>query len=159
MELAAKRNFEVNYYEKDECTWLVESHLIDNPHDICLLVEVNMNDFIITDAQIKFNKYPMKHCNLMEKKAEELIGLKVDNTLIDKAILKLMGPEGCPNLIQLLNISVPGILYYYYPYKIQTGKMKPETFQNIINTDLKNACLGHTLNNNTNIYKDFPYKK
>ena len=29
MELAAKRNFEVKYYEKDETTWVVESHVID----------------------------------------------------------------------------------------------------------------------------------
>lgn len=33
MKLAAKRKFEVNYYQKDENTWIVESHLKDEPHD------------------------------------------------------------------------------------------------------------------------------
>ena len=59
MELAAKRNFEVKYYEKDETTWVVESHVIDDPHDICIWVDINMNDFIVTDAKIEFNKFPM----------------------------------------------------------------------------------------------------
>lgn len=151
MKLAAKRNFEVNYYEKDETIWVVESHVIDDPHDIYIFVDINMNEFIITDAKIEFKRFPMKHCALMEEKAKELIGLKVDDSFMKNAMSKLMGPHGCPNIASLLSISVPGILYYYYPYKIATGKMKKEEFQNIIATDLKNACLGHTLNNNSNI--------
>lgn len=148
MKLAAKRNFEVNYYEKDENTWIVESHLKDSPHDITVKVEINMNDFIVTDAQCKFDKFPMKHCNMIEDKVKSLIGLKVDNSFMHNAMSHLMGPYGCPNLPALLMISIPGIIYYYYPYKIQTGKMKEEEFQHMIKTDLKNACLGHTLQNN-----------
>ena len=159
MKLAAKRNFEVMYYEKDETTWVVESHVIDDPHDICIWVDINMNDFIVTDAKIEFKKFPMKHCALMEEQAKKLIGLKVDNTFMQNAMSKLMGPEGCPNITALLSISVPGILYYYYPYKVETGKMKKEEFQNIVDTDLKNACLGHTLNNNADIFENYPYTK
>lgn len=147
MKLAANRNFKVNYYEKDEKTWIVESHLIDSPHDICMKIEINMECFIITDAQIKFLKCPLKQCPIIEEKAKHLIGLKIDNSLMSKAMKLFMGPEGCPNIIQLLNISVPGIIYYYYPYKIKTGKMTHEEFDTMIRTDLKNACLGHTLYN------------
>ena len=76
MKLAAKRNFEVNYYEKDETTWVVESHVIDDPHDICIWVDINMNDFIVTDAKIEFKKFPMKHCALIEEQAKQLNGTK-----------------------------------------------------------------------------------
>ena len=147
MKLAAKRNFEVTYYEKDEHTWLVESHLNDSPHDITLDVEIDMQNFTITNAQFKFNRFPIKDCTAMEEKAKYLIGLKVDNSLMQKAMKNLMESEGCPNIIQLLMISVPGIIYYYYPYKIRNGKMKEEAFENMIKTDLKDACLGHTLLN------------
>lgn len=48
MKLAAKRNFEVKYYEKDETTWVVESHVIDDPHDICIWVDINFEPLSIS---------------------------------------------------------------------------------------------------------------
>ncbi len=155
MKLAAKRNFEVKYYEKDENIWVVESHLEDSPHDITIKVEIDMINFIITDTECKFDKFPMAHCNIIEDKIKSLIGLKVDTSLMHNAMNRLMGPEGCPNIISLLMISVPGIIYYYYPYKIKTGRMKAEEFEYIIKTDLKNACLGHTLQGNEKINDDW----
>lgn len=56
-----------------------------------------------------------------------------------------MGPQGCPNIMTLLNISVPGIIYYYYPYKLKIGKMKYEQWDSMLRTELKDACLAHTL--------------
>lgn len=150
MELAAERNFKVKYYEKDKETWIVESHLIDSPHDICLKAEVNMPSLTITDAKLKFNRYPIDGCNKMEDKIKCLVGLKIDRNFMDKAINMLTGPCGCFNITSLLTISIPGIIYYYYPYKIRKKEMKQEDFDNLVKTQLKNVCLGHTLKNEQN---------
>jgi hypothetical protein len=56
-----------------------------------------------------------------------------------------MGAEGCPNIMSLLHVSIPGIIYFYYPYKIKTGEMEAAQFDHIIKAELKNACLAHTM--------------
>lgn len=142
---AASRNFNVEYFEKEEEIWIVQSQLKDDEHDIELIVEIDMKEMTVTDAKIKFNRFPLEHCTLIQDKAVQLKGLKVDNYFSRNAMKVFMGPEGCPNIMSLLTISIPGIIYYYYPYKIKTGRMQPEAFDNIIKTELKNACLAHTL--------------
>lgn len=145
MKLAAKRNFEVDYYEKDENIWVVESYLNDEPHEIKIIVEVNMEEMRIVDAKAEFSRYPLQHCIDFAESMKELIGMTIDNNFMPNAIKKLGGPYGCFNVNALLTISVPGIIYYYYPYKIKTGRMSHEQWENMMVTDLKNQCIGHTL--------------
>lgn len=147
MKETAKRNFEVHYYEKEEEEeiWVVQSHLSDEPHDITVTVEIDMNTMIIKDAKIKFDRYPIDTCPLVEKNAKQLVGLKVDSSFSKNMLEIFMGSEGCPNVMTLLSISIPGIIYYYYPYKIKTGEMTKEQFWNILQTNQRNACLAHTL--------------
>jgi len=145
MKRTANRDFNVEYFEKEGDIWIAKSQLRDDEHDIELEVEIDMLKMIILDAKIKFNRFPMEHCRLIEDKAKQMRGLKVDNEFIRNAMKIFMGPEGCPNIMSLLHISIPGIIYYYYPYKIRTGKMKGEEFDTIIRTELKNACIAHTL--------------
>ena len=145
MKRTANRDFNVEYFEKEGDIWIAKSQLRDDEHDIELEVEIDMLKMIILDAKIKFNRFPMENCRLIEDKAKQMRGLRVDNEFIRNAMKIFMGPEGCPNIMSLLHISIPGIIYYYYPYKIRTGKMKGEEFDTIIRTELKNACIAHTL--------------
>ena len=145
MERAANRNFSVEYFEKGGDVWVVDTQLKDDQHDIELVVEINMTEMTILDAHIKFNRYPVEHCPLIEKKASQMIGLKVDNDFIRNAMKIFMGAEGCPNIMSLLHVSIPGIIYFYYPYRIKTGKMESVQFDEMIKTELKNACLAHAL--------------
>lgn len=145
MERIASRNFNVDYFEKEGEVWVVETQLKDNEHDIELTVELDMTSMTVTDAVIKFNRFPVKHCLLLQKKAERMIGLKVDGEFSRNAMKLFLGAEGCPNIMSLILISIPGILYFYYPYKIKTGKIEHEEFDHMIKTELKNACLAHTL--------------
>ena len=147
MNEAARRNFQVNYYEKDndENTWVVKSHLCDDPHDITVTVEINMPKMEITDAHFHFERCPLEQCRLMEKKASGLIGLKVDKHFSRNMMGVVFGPHGCPNIMTLLTIAVPGIIYYYYPHLIKKGKMTPEEFWNIMKTEHKTDCLAHTV--------------
>jgi hypothetical protein len=82
---------------------------------------------------------------LIEDKAEQLKGLRVNQEFIRNVMKIFMGPHGCPNIMTLLNISVPGIIYYYYPYQIKTGAIQQAQWDNMVRTELKDACLAHTL--------------
>lgn len=145
MKKVANRDLKVDYFEKEGDVWIVESQLADEQHDINLMLEIDMAQMVVTDAKVKFNRFPLNYCALIEEKASQLKGLKVNNEFIRNAMNIFMGPHGCPNIMTLLNISVPGIIYFYYPYKVKTGEMKYEQWDNIIKTELKDACLAHTL--------------
>jgi Protein of unknown function (DUF2889). len=147
MKQTAERNLSVKYFEKegDQNTWIVESHMIEEQHDIIVNLEINMEQMQIVNANIEFNRYPLNECKLIEKVANRLVGLKVDHSFPQKALKITMGPEGCPNVMTLLSISVPGVMYYYYTYKIRTGEITRDQFFDILKTNEKNACLAHTM--------------
>lgn len=147
MKLATKRDFNVKYYEKEEGRniWITESHLSDEQHDILVILEMDMDLMQIINAKIELNRYPIKECKLIETMASKLVGLKIDHYFSQNAMKITMGPEGCPNIMTLLNISVPGIIYYYYPYKIKMGEMTQEQFFDILREKEKNACMAHTM--------------
>jgi hypothetical protein len=145
MQKVTGRSMDVNYYEKEDEIWVAESHLSDDAHDITLTVEIDMAKMTVADAKIKFHRFPMETCPLIEKKAGELVGIKVNGEFTRNAMKVFMGPYGCPNILTLLNISIPGIIYYYCPHKIKTGKMTQEEWDGIVRGELKNACLAHTM--------------
>jgi hypothetical protein len=145
MEKVTSRNFKVDYYEKEDTLWVVRTHLIDEVHEIETEIEIDMAEMVVTDARIIFRSYPIEHCPLIESNAKKLIGIKVDSEFSRNVMKIFMGPQGCPNIMTLLNISVPGIIYFYYPHRLKAGKMQPEEWDYMIRTELKEACLAHTL--------------
>ena len=147
MKLATERNLNVKYFAKEEGNniWIVESHMAEEQHNITLVLEIDMDQLQIINAKIEFNRYPLTECKLIENMANKLVGLKVDRYFSQNAMKITMGPEGCPNLMTLLNISVPGIIYYYYPYKISIGEITKDQFFDILKEKDKNACLAHTM--------------
>lgn len=147
MKKITSRNFTVDYYEKEEGIWLVKTHLLDDAHEIEVNAEINMADMVITDTEILFKKQPLEQCKMVEALASRMKGIKIDHNFSKNMLSIFMGAEGCPNIMSLLTISIPGIIYYYYPYLMRTGKMKHEEWDHMMRTDLKDACLGHTLRN------------
>lgn len=145
MQKTADRNFTVNYYEKEETVWVVETKLNDPEHEIEMSVEIDMQEMLVTDASIRFLRFPSEYCSMIEQKGAMLKGIKVDHEFSRNAMKIFMGAEGCPNIMSLLNVSVPGILYFYYPHKIKTGAMRREEFDHMVRTELRNACLAHTM--------------
>lgn len=145
MDSLCQRNFNVNYYALEENRWRVVSHLQDDHHDITVSVIVSVPEMVIEDAEIKFNRYPLENCLLIERKAEKLVGIKILEDYRRKVPELFMGPQGCPNIMTLLSVSVPGIAYFYFPYLLKTGKMRPEEWQEMVNTRFANDCLAHSL--------------
>lgn len=147
MKPVTERNLEVKYFEKEEGNniWIVESRMLEEQHDIVLILEIDMEQLQIIHASIGFNRYPLAECKLIEKMAGKLTGLRVDRYFSQNAMKITMGPEGCPQIMTLLNISVPGIMYYYYPYKMSLGEITKDQFFEILREKEKNACLAHTM--------------
>jgi hypothetical protein len=146
MKETSRRDFQVRYYEKDGNpeTWIAESHLSDEHHDITVAVEIDMPQMVITGAAIRFDRKPSEHCLPIEQKAAELIGLKVDEQFSPNVMRLFLGPRGCPNVMTLLTVAVPGIQYYYYPYLIRTGKMTQEQFFIRMKETQRDACFAHS---------------
>lgn len=147
MKKITSRNFTVDYFEKEEELWSVHTHLSDEEHEIEVNVEINMSEMVITDTEILFKRQPLEYCKMVEALALKMKGTKVDRSFSRNMMGIFMGAEGCPNIMTLLTISVPGIIYYYYPYLLKTGKMSYEQWDHMIRTDLKDDCLGHSLRN------------
>lgn len=145
MNKITSRNFTVDYYEKEDEIWLVKTYLSDEEHEIEVNVEVDMKEMVLTDAGIIFKRQPLEHCKMVEELAAQMKGTKVDKNFSRNIMQIFMGAKGCPNIMSLLTISIPGIIYYYYPYLLKVGKMKYEEWDTMIRTELKNDCIGHTM--------------
>lgn len=141
------RNFEVKYYEMEEHIWKSISHLNDNQHDILVTVDVSVPDMIILNANVDFLNAPMKQCILIKEKMKELIGVNIFTEFNSKANELFFGEMGCPNIRLLLGISVPAIIYSYFPHQIKIGKMTEKQWWDMCKDRLANACISHSLMN------------
>lgn len=141
------RNYEVNYYEVEENIWKAVSHLKDHQHDILVTVTISVPDMIILDADVDFIKSPMKQCILIKDNMKELIGINIFTEFETKANELFFGEMGCPNVRMLLGISVPAIIYSYFPHQIKTNNMTENEWWNLCKDKLPKACICHTLMN------------
>ncbi|PJI10441.1 MULTISPECIES: DUF2889 domain-containing protein [Clostridium] len=142
------RNFEVNYYEVKDNIWRTTSHLIDNQHDIQVTADVSVPDMIILDVRIELLRYPTKNCILIKDKAKELIGTNIISEFRSKCDELFCGELGCGNVRMLLGISVPGVIYNYFPHQIKMGKMTENQWWNFCREKLPKACISHTMMSN-----------
>lgn len=145
MEALYHRSFNVDYYEKDAQTWEIVSQLTDEHHDIIVSLDVQVPEMIIRDAVIQFNRCPLTECHAVEQKASELIGLNILRDYRQRIMPLVLGPQGCPNLMHLLGISVPGIEYFYAPHQIKTGKKNVDSWMNELKEHHANDCLAHSI--------------
>lgn len=98
MEKLYSRRFDVDFYEKNENTWVARSRLVDDVHEISTEVEVAVPEMIILDAKIHFNRYPLDVCPKIEKKAKKLVGLNLFKKLsmeITDDFLRIQGMWKC----------------------------------------------------------------
>lgn len=143
------RNFEVNYYEVENNIWRAISHLKDTQHDIVTIVDVSMPNMIILDAKIEPLRYPMKNCVFINDKIKKLIGVSIISSgFISKCDELFCGEMGCGNIRMLLGISVPGIIYSYFPHQIKIGNMTENQWWSFCKEKLSNACIAHSLMSN-----------
>ncbi|NMM63903.1 DUF2889 domain-containing protein [Clostridium sp. P21] len=142
------RNFEVNYYEVEGNIWRTISHLKDYQHDIEVIVDVSVPDMIILDAKVELLRYPIKDCILIKDKMKELIGINVISEFRAKCDELFSSEMGCGNVRMLLGISVPGVIFNYFPHQIKIGNMTENQWWDFCKEKLPKACIAHTIMSN-----------
>lgn len=139
------RRFDVDFYEKDEKSWVVVSHLVDDAHDITTEVEVSVPGMDILEAKVVFARYPMDCCPMIEKNVKRIVGLNLLKNYNMRSLLIFLGSKGCGNVLQILSTGLQAFVYTYYPHLVRTGRMSVAEWEKFSVTRLRKACLGHTL--------------
>jgi len=139
------RKFEVDYYEQSEHSWRVVSHLQDDVHDIRASLEISVPEMVVLTASVEFERYPLEDCPAVAAKMQGLIGANLFEDFSDRMRQIFRGAEGCPNVMNLLSTSTPGLIYFYFPDQLKKGKMMPAEWQQLVATRLANDCLAHKL--------------
>jgi hypothetical protein len=137
------RNFQVDYFKKDEGLWHITSHLKDHIHDILVTVDVSVPLMVIQEAEVKFIRYPREGCIRMVDRMHKIVGANLFTDFREKLIKNFAGSEGCYNIMNLLSVAAPGLIWYYFPYLVTQGKMKPQDWQEIIQTKLAENCIAY----------------
>ena len=144
-QLVHSRKFEVEYYEQDEHRWQVISRLNDDVHDIRAVLEISVPDMTVQAASVEFVRYPLEECPAVAAKMQALVGANLFEDFSDRMRQLFRGAEGCPNVMNLLSTSTPGLIYCYYPDQMKKGTLKPQEWQQLVATRLANDCLAHKL--------------
>jgi len=139
------RKFEVDYYAQSEHCWRVVSHLQDDVHDICASLEISVPEMEVLSASVEFGRYPLEDCPVVAAKMQGLIGANLFEDFSERMRQLFRGAEGCPNVLNLLSTSIPGLIYFYFPDQMKKGKMRPAEWQQLVTTRLANDCLAHKL--------------
>jgi hypothetical protein len=139
------RRFDVDFYEKDEKSWIVVSHLVDDAHDIATEVEVAVPSMDIIDAKARFDRYPIDCCPMIERNVKRIVGLNLLKNYGRRSLFIFLGSKGCGNVMQILSTGLQAFVYTYYPHLVRTGKMTVAEWEKFSVTSLRKACLGHTL--------------
>lgn len=145
MNKICSRRFDVDFFEKDEASWLVVSHLTDDAHDITTTVEVGVPGMRILAADVEFARYPIDVCPMIERNVKRLVGLNLLKDYNMRSLMIMLGSKGCGNVMQILNTGLQSFVYEYYPHLIRIGKMSVAEWEKFSVTRLRKACLGHTL--------------
>jgi hypothetical protein len=139
------RRIDVDYYEKDEKSWVVVSHLVDGSHDISTEVEVAVPSMDILDAKVDYKRYPVDCCPMIESNVKRIVGLNLFKSYNRKSLFIFLGAEGCGVVMQILSTGLQAFIYTYYPHLVRTGGMTAAEWEKFSVTRLRKSCLGHTL--------------
>ena len=137
------RDFHVDYFEKENGLWHITSHLKDHVHDILVTMDISAPDMIIKDAEIIFIRYPLEGCLKFVDKMKNLIGTNLFSDFRETLAKNFLGPEGCPNAMNLVGIAAPAFVFFYFPNLFSRGQMKPEEWVNMMHTQLAGNCIAH----------------
>ena len=136
------RNFQVDYYEKEEDLWHIVSHLRDHVHDIVVTLEISTPDMVVREADVKFVRQPLPSCPKFNEKIKMLVGSNLYTDFREK-LIKLLGSEGCPNAMNLVSIAAPALVFFYFPNLVTKGQMKEEAWWEMLHTKLAGNCIAH----------------
>lgn len=137
------RNFQVDFFERGEGLWHVTSHLRDHVHDILVTLDISAPEMVIRDADVKFIRYPLEGCLKMIDQMKKIVGTNLFTDFREKLTTHFAGSVGCYNVMNLISIAAPALIFFYFPNIISQGKMKPEEWWGMVHTKLAGNCVAH----------------
>lgn len=136
------RNYQVDYYEKEENFWHLVSQLKDHVHNIVVTLGITTPGMIIREADIRFVRYPQEGCVKFVEKIRVLEGANLI-TDFGQRITQLMGPEGCPNAMNLVSIAAPAFPFFYFSNLVSKGRMKEKEWSDMMQANWAGNCIAH----------------
>lgn len=133
------RSISVNVRLIGEKTVTVNGVFLDSHHELCLILEADLESNTITSAKGELCRTPHTDCGLTQNRIKELVGVNL-NCNVRKQIQAAVGFEnGCTHITDLTLECVKGILQAKFQLMHQT--MKPAEMMVQLQQHLKGSCL------------------
>ncbi len=99
--LVSKRDIGIEAFELTDGNLMMESTFMDPYHLIRLNLIIAPSTKTIVHAKCEFTNHPHGACPLVQVKAKQLIGLKIQRGIAKLVLQKIGGSEGCVHLREL----------------------------------------------------------
>jgi len=101
MKLTAQRNFGIELYEAESERLVLIGTMLDNEHLVKLELEIYLPDEQITRSKADMVRIPFPVCREVEAIADRLVGLRIEQGVIDEISRRVGGHLGCSHIKEL----------------------------------------------------------
>jgi hypothetical protein len=138
------RDIKVEFEEySDECL-LARSHMEDIYHDITMEFIVSRSDMVIRQADVRMVRVPGAHCRDISPAIKQLEGLSITSGFNKKVSMLLKEAGGCPNLLNLIMVSVPLLVNMVSVADYHKGLIDWTGLTEITTRSLDGVCVGYS---------------
>jgi hypothetical protein len=138
-----KRDISTQFDLIEENLLRVRTSLQDVFHDILVILDVSLPNYVIESAKIDMNRVPSDRCFQVCPRASELVGLRVSKGFYNRLRRLFGGANGCVNVYQMLSVSAPlAINVSWYVYR-DRGDVDDEGVQQLVERDMAGKCIAY----------------
>jgi len=150
--LISKRDIGINLYLLDNGNGLLEATMLDASHLIKLEMEVHPDTRTIVSASSELVIHPYPLCKMVEDRAKNLAGLKIEKGVMKKVGLAVGTSSGCVHLRELametINFAATALVGVEKGFALMDpgyNRKDPATRHALSSSLLKNTCKSYTL--------------
>ncbi len=143
MKKLFNRNFDVNFFEKDQNTLNLKVYMKDSYHDFVLNMDIDTKEHMIIWTELELKKKPKEECLELKNLVKEMVGARIGAGFTKTVTSTLGGSKGCPNLVNLFLISAPLALNVTATAYKQDKNITEEEMHELLSEILAGVCLGY----------------
>lgn len=115
MKLSAQRNIGIDLFESGNDDFTLVGTLLDGEHLIKLELDIHLPDEQITRSRLDMIRAPFPVCQEVERVAERLVGLRIEQGVIGEISKRVGGRVGCSHIKELAT----SIVYFAASYIVR----------------------------------------
>ncbi len=115
MKLSAQRNIGIDLFEVGADDFTVVGTLLDGDHLIKLEMDIHLPDEQITRSTLNMIRAPFPVCREVERVAERLVGLRIEQGVVGEIAKRVGGRVGCSHIKELAT----SIVYFVASYLVR----------------------------------------